>query len=119
MKYMYTEKDLDLIYWKRIDKFVNKIFKDVCEFIDSNNLKMKFISPIVRGGNVPATIVSHMFNCVDMLPLNFKIASLKEDSLDCLGLAIKDGKLGSKFYLEQLDISKEHQFVKKKTNNYC
>lgn len=72
MKYIYTEKDLDLISWKRIDEFVNKIFKEVYEFIDSNNLKIKYISPIVRGGDVPAIILSHMFNCVDMLPIQLK-----------------------------------------------
>lgn len=29
MKYVYTEKDLDLISWDRIDKFIDKIYKDV------------------------------------------------------------------------------------------
>ena len=29
MKYVYTEKDLDLISWDRIDQFIDKIYADV------------------------------------------------------------------------------------------
>jgi len=60
-KYKYTEKDLDFISWKRIDKFVEKIYQDVYTYISKNNLSIKYIAPILRGGGVPAIILSHMF----------------------------------------------------------
>lgn len=33
MKYVYTEKDLDLISWDRIDQFIDKIYLDVKKYI--------------------------------------------------------------------------------------
>ncbi len=47
MKYIYTRKDLDLISWERIDGFINKIYKDVNNYLTENNLKIKYIVPIM------------------------------------------------------------------------
>ena len=72
MKYIYTEKDLDLISWDRIDGFVDKIYKDVIVHLDKNNLKIKYIIPIIRGGGIPAIILSHKFDVIDMIPIQLK-----------------------------------------------
>lgn len=72
MKYIYTEKDLDLISWQRIDNFVDKVYKDVKKYLDENNLKIKYIIPILRGGGIPAIMFSHMFDVIDMLPIQLK-----------------------------------------------
>lgn len=72
MKYKYTEKDLDLISWERIDEFIDNIYEDVKNYIDENNLKIKYVAPILRGGGVPAIKLSHMFNVIDMLPIQLK-----------------------------------------------
>ncbi len=72
MKYIYTEKDLDLISWERIDKFIDKIYFDVKEYIEENHLVIKYLSPILRGGGVPSIKLSHMFGVVDMLPIQLK-----------------------------------------------
>lgn len=81
MRYIYREKDLDLISWERIDDFINKIYVDVKKYIDENKLKIKYISPILRGGGVPAIKLSHMFNVIDMLPIQLKHNS-KTNSID-------------------------------------
>ena len=72
MKYIYTEKDLDLISWERIDSFIDKIYKDVNDYLKSNNLLIRYIAPIIRGGGVPAIKLSPMFNVIDMLPIQLK-----------------------------------------------
>ncbi len=72
MKYIYTEKDLDLISWERIHGFINKIYKDVNNYLKENNLKIKYIVPIMRGGGIPAVIFSHLFDVIDMLPVQLK-----------------------------------------------
>ncbi len=72
MKYIYTEKDLDLISWERIDGFIDKIYKDVDNYLIDNNLKIKYIVPIMRGGGIPAVIFSHLFDVIDMLPIQLK-----------------------------------------------
>lgn len=33
---------------------------------------MKYIIPIMRGGGIPAVIFSHLFNVIDMLPIQLK-----------------------------------------------
>ena len=72
MKYIYTEKDLDLISWERIDKFIDKIYFDVKDYIEKNCLIIKYICPILRGGGIPAIKLSHMFKVIDILPIQLK-----------------------------------------------
>lgn len=72
MKYIYTKKNLDLISWERIDSFIDKIYKDVNNYLKSNNLLIKYIAPIMCGGGVPAIKLSHMFNVIDVLPIQLK-----------------------------------------------
>lgn len=72
MKYIYTEKDLDLISWERIDNFIEKIYQDVNNYVNMNNLNIKYIVPIMRGGGVPAIKFSHMFDVIDVLPIQLK-----------------------------------------------
>lgn len=72
MKYIYTEKDLDLISWERVDSFVNKIYENVKKYLTQNDLNIKYIIPIMRGGGIPAIMLSHMFDVIDMLPLQLK-----------------------------------------------
>lgn len=61
-----------MISWERIDKFINKIYEDVNNYLKDNNLSIKYIIPIMRGGGIPAIKLSHMFNVVDMLPIQLK-----------------------------------------------
>lgn len=94
MKYVYTENDLDLISWTRIDEFIKKIYDDVKSYLDENNLRIKFVSPILRGGGVPAIKLSHMFNVIDMLPIQLKHNSITQKIDLKVGLEyIKDTKL--------------------------
>jgi len=72
MAYYYTEKDLDIISWERIDGIIDKLYSDVKKYIEDNNLKIKWISLILRGGGVHAVKLSHMFNVIDMLPMQMK-----------------------------------------------
>lgn len=72
MKYKYTKKDIDLISWEKMDSFIDKIYKDINNYLKSNNLSIKYIVPIMRGGGVPAIKFSHMFNVIDMLPIQLK-----------------------------------------------
>lgn len=86
MRYIYTEKDLDLISWERIDEFIGKIYKDVHNYILENNLKIKYIIPIMRGGGIPAVIFSHLFNVIDMLPIQLKHNSETNNIGEKIGL---------------------------------
>ena len=70
--YKYTEEDLDMISWERIDGFIDKIYKDVSEYLKENNLSIKYIVPILRGGGIPALKLSHMFDVINILPIQLK-----------------------------------------------
>ncbi len=94
MKYKYTEKDLDLISWERIDKFIDKIYSEVLNYITKNNLKIRYIAPILRGGGVPAIKLSHMFNIIDMLPIQLKHNAETKDIDTKIGLDyLKDSSI--------------------------
>lgn len=70
--YKYTEEDLDMVSWERIDEFIDKIYSDVSEYLKKNNLSIKYIVPILRGGGIPALKLSHMFDVVNILPIQLK-----------------------------------------------
>lgn len=70
--YKYTEQDLDMVSWERIDEFIDKIYGDVSEYLKKNNLSIKYIVPILRGGGIPALKLSHMFDVVNILPIQLK-----------------------------------------------
>lgn len=70
--YKYTEEDLDMVSWERIDEFIDKIYGDVSEYLKKNNLSIKYIVPILRGGGIPALKLSHMFDVVNILPIQLK-----------------------------------------------
>ena len=72
MKYIYTEQDLDMVSWQRIDQYIDKICNDVNNFIVKNNLAIKYIIPILRGGGVPSVMLSHKFNIIDFLPVQLR-----------------------------------------------
>ena len=72
MNKVYTKKDLNIISWKKIDELIDKIYLDVLNYIETNNLKIKYICSVMRGGGVPAIKLSHMFNVIDMLLMQLK-----------------------------------------------
>lgn len=72
MSYIYKYEDLKDISWNEVDDMVNILYKDIKNYIESNNLTIKYISPIARGGDIPAVMLSHMLNVVDMLPIQLK-----------------------------------------------
>ncbi len=49
MKYIYTEKDLALISWELIDKFIDKLYDYIINYLEKDNLVIKYIVPIMRG----------------------------------------------------------------------
>lgn len=72
MNKVYTKNDLNVVSWDKIDELIDKIYLDVFNYLETNNLKIKYISPVMRGGGVPAIKLSHMFNVIDMLPMQLK-----------------------------------------------
>ena len=96
INYTYTEKDLDLVSWDRVDKLIEKIYLDVDNYIKDNNLKIRYIAPVLRGGGVAAIKLSHMFNVIDMLPIQLKYDSTLNDVLVKVSLDyIKDTNIDS------------------------
>lgn len=94
MRYKYTKKDLDLISWTRIDEFIDKIYQDINNYLETNKLSIKYIIPIMRGGGIPAIKLSHMFNTIDMLPIQLKYNYISNRIDTKLGLDyVKDNSI--------------------------
>lgn len=97
MKYIYTRNDLDLISWERMDKFIDKIYSDVSNFLKENRLEIKYIVPIMRGGGIPAIKLSHMFQVIEILPVQLKTTENREDRDILMDLSyVKNKKLSQK-----------------------
>lgn len=72
MGYLYTHDDLDIMSWQKIDELIEKIYCDLKIYLNKSDLKIKYISPILRGGAIPTIKLSHMLNVIDMLPIQLK-----------------------------------------------
>ncbi len=81
MKYLYTRKDIEAISWETTEEIIDKIYQNVEKFVTYNNLKIKYICPIIRGGCIPAVKLSYMFHVIDMLPIQLK-HNFKTQSID-------------------------------------
>lgn len=89
VKYTYSEKDFMYVSWNDIEKIVQKITCEIQEFLSENNLSIKYIAPILRGGGIPAVILSHKLNVIDFLPIQLKCShrlnKIEEKiNLDCI-----------------------------------
>ncbi len=116
MKKLYTEKDLDIISWERIDKFIEKIFNDASIYIMKNNLNIRYIAPIMRGGGIPAVILSHKFNVIDMLPIQLKYNHETKNTDLLLGLDyVKNNRIED----NECILLVEGNHVTGKTANIC
>ena len=85
MKYIYSKKDFRNISWNDIDKIIQKIVKEVRGVLSEKGLSIKYIVPILRGGGIPAIMLSHKLSIVDFLPVQLKYShklSKVEEKID-------------------------------------
>lgn len=79
---MYTEKvteqDFFQVTWEDFDTYAKKIAAEVDSFCKSENITIDFICPIVRGGSVLATYLSHMLGVIPCIGLQFKHLNISD-----------------------------------------
>jgi hypoxanthine phosphoribosyltransferase len=68
----YEKKDLVKISWNEFDKYVQKIKNEIEHYLNSNNLKIDVVVPILRGGGIPAIKLALEFKVVRILPYQYK-----------------------------------------------
>lgn len=68
----YNRKDLVRITWTEFDKYMLKIKSDVQKYLDTHNLTIDLIVPILRGGGIPAIKLAFMFKALRILPIQYK-----------------------------------------------
>jgi len=85
-EYIYTENDFDKISWERIDNYIEKIYMEVSSYLKKNNLKIKYIVPILRGGGIPAMILSHKFKNINILPMQLKYNEDEHEIMEIISI---------------------------------
>lgn len=73
---MYTEKvteyDFYQMTWDEFGCYSKRMAADVAAFCESANVNIDFICPIVRGGSVLATCLSHILGVIPCIGIQFK-----------------------------------------------
>lgn len=74
-----TEEDFFKVTWEDFDKYAKKISYDVYSFCRSKNIIIDFICPVVRGGSVLATYLSHLLGIIPCFGLQLKHLNKSSD----------------------------------------
>ncbi len=77
----FIEEDFDIVSWDRLSNNIDLITKELSEYINLNNLNIKYIVPIMCSGLIPAVMLSEKLNIKDMLPIQIKY-NYKKCTLD-------------------------------------
>lgn len=59
------------------EKHINKLCKNLSNFIEQNAIKIDYICPILRSGAIPAVYISNRLNIVKFLPIQVKHIAYK------------------------------------------
>jgi len=69
---MYEKSDLVKLTWEDFDKYLDKIKKDIREYLEKSKLQIDVIVPILRGGGIPGIRLALEFKIVRILPFQYK-----------------------------------------------
>lgn len=59
------------------EKHINKLCKNLSNFIEQNEIKIDYICPILRSGAVPSVYISNKLNIIKFLPIQVKHIAYK------------------------------------------
>ncbi len=72
MSFKYQTRDLKPMTYELLDSSVRQIHKEINDFLVRENLRIRYVVPILRGGCIPATLLAYFFGVIDMLPIQVK-----------------------------------------------
>lgn len=61
------------------EKHIDKLCKNLSDFVEHNGIKIDYICPILRSGAIPAVYISNRLNIVKFLPIQVKHIAYKND----------------------------------------
>lgn len=68
----FTARDFSRLSWEDVDALTLALAVQVKRFVKKSGLSIRYIAPILRGGGIPAVILSHKLGVTDFLPLQLK-----------------------------------------------
>ncbi len=78
MSFQYQAQDFKPMTYELLDTSVRKIHQDINAFLARENLRIKYVVPILRGGGIPGTLLAYFFGIIDMLPIQVKSGARKQ-----------------------------------------
>ena len=76
-----TRNDFARVSWKEIDNIADKLARNIEKFIKKQGLQIAYIAPILRGGDVPAVLLSHRLKVWHFLPIQLRFQEVILNSL--------------------------------------
>ena len=71
-KSKYTEKDFRRIGWDEYGELMEKILKELQDYISRNNIKIDAVVPILRGGATLGNFLAYKLGIIRILPVQYK-----------------------------------------------
>ena len=68
----YTPEDFYRISWAEFDAMMDRIAGDISDFLAKQKLTVKYMVPVLRGGQVPAVVLSHKLSVINFMPVQVK-----------------------------------------------
>ncbi len=72
MSFKYQTQDFKPMTYELLDTSVRQIHKEINDFLARENLRVKYVAPILRGGGIPGTLLAYYLGIIDMLPIQIK-----------------------------------------------
>jgi hypoxanthine phosphoribosyltransferase len=74
----YTRKEIKKLSWREIERDIDKIKNKLDNYLKKEGIVIDTIIPILRGGGIPANILSHKYNVLKIIPVQYKYFSDKK-----------------------------------------
>lgn len=68
----YSLKDTNPMNWSEFGEIMDELVTEIDEYFKTRNQKIDTISPILRNGAIPATIIGNKLQIIPMLPVQVK-----------------------------------------------
>ena len=68
----YSLKDTNQMNWSEFGEIMDELVTEIGEYFNSINKKLDAVSPILRNGAIPATIIGNKLQIIPMLPVQVK-----------------------------------------------
>lgn len=92
-----TQNDFVKMEWNEYQNNIEKIYQDLNNFLEKNNLNIDYIVPVLRGGGIPAISLSYLLRTHKIISIQLK-HDYKNKNIDIVSNSLSEIKEPEKPY---------------------